>query len=82
MSMDLLNEVQALFEDIKECGRIEEFLELRLSLLMSPSDVKNIKDALARYRKKAVKVAEEKNKSHYVDLLKNSLGDEFKDLGL
>lgn len=82
MSMSLLNEVQALFDDIKECGKFEELLELRLSLLMSPSDVKNVKDALARYRKKAVKVAEDKNKIHYVDLLKNSLGDDFKDLGL
>lgn len=77
MSMDLLNEVQALFNDIRECGRVEEFLDLRLSLALSPSDVKVMRDVLARARKKNVKRIEELNKKHNLEWLKKNLGDGF-----
>jgi len=76
MSMSLLNEVQALFDDIKECGRIEQFLDLRLSLALSPSDVRVMREVLARARKKNIRRIEELNK----EWLQKNLGDDFGDL--
>jgi hypothetical protein len=74
--MSLLNEVQALFDDIKECGRIEQFLDLRLSLALSPSDVRVMREVLARARKKNIRRIEELNK----EWLQKNLGDDFGDL--
>ena len=80
MSMELLNEVQALFDDIKECGRVEEFLDLRLSLSLSPSDVKVMREVLMRARRKALRQIETKNREYGFELLKKNLGDDFGDL--